>query len=62
MRYKLQDYSDGTIYKLDNRTYEVETSQGKGTGTTVAEALKNLSNLLAVDRNKAQKTRKNKKS
>lgn len=42
-RYKLQDYSDGAIYRNVDKTYTVETSLGKSTAATVEDAIKGLS-------------------
>ena len=47
-KYILQQYSDGHIYKHRDGSYSVETSQGKGAGKTVQEALKSLSKSLRV--------------
>lgn len=41
-RLKLQNYSDGAIYKNQDSTYTVETSLGKSTAKTVELAIKGL--------------------
>lgn len=45
-RINLQSFSDGYIYRNDDRTYTVETSLGIGNGATVEQALKDLSKKL----------------
>lgn len=46
MRVNLQRFSDGYIYRNNDRTYTVETSLGTGNGATVEQALKDLSKKL----------------
>ena len=55
MKYILQRYSDGHIFKHTDGSYSVETSQGKGKGKNVKEALKSLSEEIKVKKEKKVK-------
>lgn len=50
-RFKLQNYSDGAIYRNQDGTYTVETSLGSSNGNTVEIAISRL-----VKRTRAKKS------
>lgn len=59
---KLQNYSDGAIYKKRDGSYSVETSQGVGKGDSVASALADLSKGLKKHHEDANDTAVSKQS
>lgn len=46
MKFKLQSYQDGAIYRHQDGLYSVETSQGTGAGKTITEALQSLTDSI----------------
>ena len=46
MKFKLQSYQDGAIYRHQDGSYSVETSQGTGAGKTITEALQSLTDSI----------------
>lgn len=46
MKFKLQSYQDGAIYRHQDGSYSVETSQGTGAGKTITEALQCLTDSI----------------
>ena len=65
MEQRLQSYNDGAIYRTGVHSYEVRTSHGTGSGSTVAEALKDLADKQVkqepVEKPKKRKSSKKKK-
>lgn len=46
MKFKLQSYQDGAIYRHQDGSYSVETLQGTGAGKTITEALQSLTDSI----------------